>query len=389
MDDVVDNIKNKLVGLKGLASIGLADIIGNAITVLFWFYIASRLDPHDYGQIQYFLGIAGTASYISLIGTQNTITVYTAKNINVQSTLYLISLLVGLVSSIAIMIIFYRIDVVLLLFGYIINTLAIGELLGRKDYTIYARYTLIQKGLTLALGIGFYFAFGANGIIFALALSYIGFSIRIYKRLRSNKINFSLVKQRSRFIANNYFLILAGGLAGQADKLVIAPLLGFAILGNYSLAVQFFGGLMIFSNIIYKYIVPEDSSGNLNRKLKIYTVVISVIITTLGITLLPYLIPAFFPKFTSAVEAIQIMSLAIIPTTMNMIYVSKFLASENSRILLIASVVALSATVSGTIAFGHMFGTRGVASAFVLSASLEVIFLIFANHRQGKLQQMQ
>jgi len=387
MDDIVDNIKNKIVGLKGLASIGLADIIGNTITVLFWFYIASRLDPHDYGQIQYFLGIAGTASYISLIGTQNTITVYAAKNINVQSTLYLISLLAGLASSIVIMIIFYRIDAALLLFGYIMNTLAIGELLGRKDYTNYARYALIQKGLTLSLGIGFYFVFGVNGVIFALALSYAAFSIRIYKGFRNSKINFSLVKQRFRFIANNYFLILAGGIAGQADKLIIAPLLGFAILGNYSLALQFFGGLMIFSNIIYKYIVPEDSSGNVNRKLKIYSVIISVIITILGIILLPHLIPKFFPRFTSALEAIQIMSLAIVPSTINMIYVSKFLASENNRVLLIASIIALATTILATISLGSMFGTRGVASAFLLSATSEVIFLIFANHRQGKLQQ--
>lgn len=386
MDDIVDNIKSKLTSLKGLASIGLSDIIGNAITVIFWFYIASRLEPNEYGQIQYFLGIAGTAAYISLIGTQNTITVYTAKKINVQSTLYLLSLIVGLVCSIVIILVFYRVDTSLILFGYIINTLAIGELLGRKVYSSYAKYVLTQKGLTMILGIGFYYLFGVEGIIYALALSYGVFSIRIYQGFKEYKIDFSLVRERFRFIANNYFLILSGGLAGQIDKLIVAPLLGFIVLGNYSLALQFFGGLMIFSNVIYKYIVPEDSSGNLNRKLKIYSVLVSIIITILGITILPYIIPLFFPKFTVAIESIQIMSLAVIPTTIDLIYVSKFLALENNKVLLIASLITLVITIIGMIVLGSLFSTRGIAAAFVMSTTGEAIFLILANQRQTNIQ---
>lgn len=382
----MDNIKSKLTSLKGLASIGLSDIIGNAITVIFWFYIASRLEPNEYGQIQYFLGIAGTAAYISLIGTQNTITVYTAKKINVQSTLYLLSLIVGLVCSIVIILVFYRVDTSLILFGYIINTLAIGELLGRKVYSSYAKYVLTQKGLTMILGIGFYYLFGVEGIIYALALSYGVFSIRIYQGFKEYKIDFSLVRERFRFIANNYFLILSGGLAGQIDKLIVAPLLGFIVLGNYSLALQFFGGLMIFSNVIYKYIVPEDSSGNLNRKLKIYSVLVSIIITILGITILPYIIPLFFPKFTVAIESIQIMSLAVIPTTIDLIYVSKFLALENNKVLLIASLITLVITIIGMIVLGSLFSTRGIAAAFVMSTTGEAIFLILANQRQTNIQ---
>lgn len=382
MDDVVDGIKGRLIGLKGLASIGFADVLGNAITILFWFYIASRLEPNEYGEIQYFLGIAGTALYIALIGTQNTITVYTAKNIHLQSTLYLVSLVAALICSIVIIVVFYRIDASLLLFGYMINTLAIGEILGKKAYSSYAKYVLIQKGLTMALGIGFYYLFGSDGIIYALALSYVAFSIRIYKTFREYKLNFTLLKERFRFVTNNYFLILIGGLAGQVDKLIIGPLLGFVILGNYSLALQFFGGMMIFSNIIYKYIVPEDSAGNANKKLKMYSVLVSIIIAILGITLLPYVIPLLFPKFTDAIVAIQIMSLAIIPTTIDLIYVSKFLASENNRVLLIASMITLSTTVIGMITLGFLFGTIGIASAFVISTTGEAIYLVLANQKQ-------
>jgi len=376
MDSSFDKIINKLIGLKGLVSIGFADILGNGITILFWFYLASRLDPSGYGQIQYFIGIASTASYFALIGTPNVITVYAAKNIKIQSTLYFLSIIFGVICSLVIIITFYHVDVALLLFGYIINTLVLSNLLGKKLYPDYAKYALLQKVLTLVLGIGFYHLFGVNGIIYALAISYGAFIITVYRGFKESKINFSLLRDHFRFITNNYVLVLITGLTGQIDKLLIGPFLGFAILGNYSLALQFFGGLTIFSNILYKYIVPEDSSGNPNKKLKLYSILISIGITVIGIVILPFIIPILFPKFVSAVEAIQIISIAVIATTLDYIYVSKFLALEKSNILLIASMISLSIMVIAMLTLGFAFGTKGIATAFVLSSVGKAVFLV-------------
>lgn len=378
MNEDFDGIINRIIKLKGLASIGFADILGNGITILFWFYLAAKLDPGDYGQIQYFIGIAGTASYIALIGTPNAITVYAAKNVKIQSSLYFLSLIAGLICSFVIMIIFYRIDVSLLLFGYIINTLVLSDLLGKKLYPDYGKYVLLQKILTLVLGIGFYHLFGVNGIIYALAISYAAFTLTVYQGFRESKVDFSLLKEHLRFIMNNYFLVLTTGLAGQIDKLIIGPFLGFTMLGNYSLALQFFGGLMIFSNILYKYIVPEDSSGNSNKKLKFYSIAISIGITVIGIIILPLVIPILFPKFIGAVEVIQIISIAVIATTIDYIYVSEFLALEKSGILLIAAIISLAIMVIGMLTLGFIFSTKGIAIAFVLSAVGKAVFLIIA-----------
>ena len=126
--------------LRNLLSIGIGDSIGNVLSAIFWFYIASVLEPEQYGEIFYFLGIAGLVAAVSLIGTQNTIVVYTAKKIDIHSTLYFLSLIFGVIGSIVIIFLFYRVDVVVLLFGYIINTLAIGELLGRRKYISIWKY---------------------------------------------------------------------------------------------------------------------------------------------------------------------------------------------------------------------------------------------------------
>ena len=79
MVDDSKNLKDRIFAYKGLGMIGSADIIGAIITGIFWLFIATFLEVEEYGQIHYFLGIAGVAYVITLFGTQHTITVYSAK----------------------------------------------------------------------------------------------------------------------------------------------------------------------------------------------------------------------------------------------------------------------------------------------------------------------
>ena len=365
--------------IKGIFSIGLTDIVGTAISAIFWFFLATMIEPNEFGEIFYFLGIAGIVSYISLIGTQNTIIVYVAKKIKIQSTLYLLSLIVAGISSIVIIMILYRVDVSLILLGYVINTLALGELLGKKLYISYSRYFLIQKILTLVLGLGFYYLFGIQGIIFALALSYIAYIVRVYKGFKESKIDFSLLKSRGGFIVNNYALVLAQGSKTHLDKLIIAPLLGFSLLGNYALALQMIGIMLIFTTIVFKYTLAEDASGIPNKKLKKMSLIISVGIAILGITLSPIIIPEFFPKYVDTVDAIQIMSIGVISATITTIYSSKFLGAEKSKFVIISKIISLIILISGMIILGSILGIIGLAISFVLASFAEAIALFLIN----------
>ena len=237
--------------VSGLLSITTADIVGAGITAIFWFILAALMLPEEYGQIHYFMGIAGLAYGISLIGTSEVVTVYVAKKIQLQSTLVFLGLIVGCISAIIISIIFSRVDVSFLLIAFILNDLAIGYLLGKKFFSQYSKYIITQKSLTLVLGILFYFIAGADGIIFALALSYIHFIIIIIKIFKNSVINFTLLKKHVNFVGNNYLIHISGTVRSQVDKILIAPLIGFEILGNYALALQAYALLMVFSNIFY------------------------------------------------------------------------------------------------------------------------------------------
>ena len=375
MNEDSNNFKDNQSRYRSVSVIGIADILGSGIVAIFWFYIAALLTPEQYGELFFVLGIAGTASLISLFGTENTLTVYVAKNVKIGATLYFLSLIIGIVSSLIIIIFFYRIDATLVLIGYIINSLAIGSLLGRKQFSSYAKYILIQKILTLVLGLTFYYAFGVDGILYALALSYSFFIIRIYKEFRSSKIDFSLLKSRFGFVTNNYILRLSGGLIGNLDKLIIAPIMGFAILGNYSLTMQILSIMMMLPHIVFKYTLTHDASGSQNLKIKKITILASIGIVFLGITVLPHIIPILFPQYIDVIDAIRIMSLAVIPYTLTLLFSSKLLGLEKSKSVLIEKIITLCIMIVGIVILGPLYGIIGISITFVLALSLGAIFL--------------
>ena len=94
---------------------------------------------------------------------------------------------------------------------------------------------------------------------------------------------------------------------------------------------------------------------------------------------MPFTIPYFFPKFIEAVQPIQIMSLAIIPYTINMLYSSKFLGLEKSKFVFISAIISLVTITTGTIFLGIHFGTTGVAISYLLAQTFSTIFLTSAD----------
>ena len=170
-----------------------------------------------------------------------------------------------------------------------------------------------------------------------------------------------------------------GGFGGQIDKIILAPLLGFNLLGNYSLSFQLFTILVMFSSIAFKFLLPQDASGISNKKTKKIIIIASFGISILGFFVLPKLIPIFFPKFIDTVDAIGIMSLAVVPEAITMLYMSKMLGREKSKFILIAKLVSLITVVAGFIILGPIFGIIGLAGVIVIASVLQAGFLAFSN----------
>jgi len=370
-----NNLRQRLEQIRGLGLIGFGDITGIIISSIFWFYLASVIEPSEYGDIHFFLSMATIGSSIALFGTQDSITVLTAKGHKIQSGLNVISLGISSITSLCLIIFFQRIDVGIIVIAFVINTLSIGDLLGKKQFFKYSQYNILQKILTLVLGIGFLYAFGPSGIIYALAISYAGYLIRIIKTFQEVPINFKLIKEKSNFLSHNYIMYLAGSFGGQLDKIIIVPLLGSAVLGNYSLALQVITVFTIFTTILFKFLLPQESSGIQNKFLIQIVIIISVIVSVLGIFLSPLLIPNFFPKYVDVGIAIQIMSLSIIPITISTICTSRLLSKEKSKLVLVGNMIGLIIIILGILTLGSMYGTMGIAMSFVLSTISKATYL--------------
>ena len=366
------NSKNNL---KGLMAIGISDILGTGATAIFWFYLASIISPDQYGEIFFYLAIASIISSIALFATKNTITVYVAKKIPLQSTLYFISLCGTFIASLVIIMWFYRIDVGLVIVGYGLYGLAIGELLGRKLFNSYSKYVLLQKFSVVLLGISFFYIFGVNGILYAIALSYSAYTIIVYKGLTKNVLNFSLLKQHIGFVTNNYSISIAQISRSQIDKLMIPIILSFSILGHYALALQIMGMLNLFSGIVFKFILPYDATGKSNLKIKLFTVLISICLAISGIVLAPILVPILFPEYVEAITAIQIMSITVFPTSIMFILTSKLLGLEKSKYVLISKLISIIIISSSMIVLGTLFELTGLALAYLIATSADAISL--------------
>ena len=255
-----------------------------------------------------------------------------------------------------------------------------GVLIGKKQYAKYASYNLVQKILLVVFGIGFFHIFGVEGIIYGIVVSY-GLFIPVFcKHCKETPINFSLLKDKKKFIVNNYIIMLVSGFRRDVDKLIIPSLLGFAALGNYALAIQVYTLLMTFSTTFFKYILPHDAVDNKNKRLKKWFILFTILIAFCGVILMPIIVSNIFPKFTDSVEIIQIISLSVIPSTINIIYLSRFLGLEKGKFILITTVVQFVTLVIGFVVLGSKFGMIGFAISFVLSATVSTACAAYLNH---------
>ena len=150
--------------IKDVGAIGIADIISSGIGSIFWLYLASLLIAESYGEIQFYLSLAGMAFAFSMLGAKNTIVVYEAKKIELRRTLFSISILGGIGASIVLLILYQRFDIVVLTFGMILGELAIGYFLGKKLFAKYAIFIILQKVLMISLAIGLYFVIDSNAM---------------------------------------------------------------------------------------------------------------------------------------------------------------------------------------------------------------------------------
>jgi len=361
---------------KDVGNISLSNIATSGLGSFFWFYLANLMSAESYGEIQFYISIAGFAYGLSMLGQSNTIVVYEAKKVEIRKALFTVSILGGIFTSIVLFIIYQRIDVGLLTIGMIIVELVTSYFLGKQQFLKYSFLMILQKILMIIFGIWFYNIMGIEGVIIGIGVSYMIFTPIIYSSLKNNQTNFHLIRQNFGFIMNNYIILVVGTIKGNLDKILIMPVVGFGVLGNYGIAFQIYHMLMIFSNVALKYSLPQNSSGNSIRKFNVLTIIISIFLSLVGIFIIPKVIPIYFPNFMGSIEVVPFLSLAVIPNSLSLIFSSKYLGSEKSRFVLIAN---LSSTLIYLICLAILvsdYQLIGIGISYLIMSIINAIILI-------------
>ena len=380
-------IFSNINGIKSIGWIGISSLVGSGISSLFWIYLAGLLGAENYGELSYYISIAGIVTSLSFIGGPMAITVLVAKKIKVESTIHLLSISGSIISAIILYFAFMNIGLSIFVIGAVIYNLSVSEMLGRKYYKKYSIYFILQKSLFVVLSLILYYVIGPEGVLIGIGLSFSPFAIQIYRSFKNTPINFQLVKTKWKFMTNNFLIDLSQVFVGQIDKMIIGPLFGFAILGNYYLAVQVLNLLSVIPEIVKKYTLPEDSSGVNTTKIKLITVGFSVVLALIGIFIIPDIVLIVFPEYSTSLELIPIISISIIPMTIYTLYVSQFLAKEKSNYIVIVNIISIIVLIIGIFVLGNLFGNVGLAYSLLISTTVRavVICVISRNEEMRKL----
>ena len=362
--------------LRNFSTIVITDTTSGIIGSVFWLYLASLLTVSNYGEIQFLISIAGFGVGIAMLANNNTVIVQEVKKRGIRSTLFLLTLIGGGIVSIFLFIFYSRTDIILLTLGMIFGEMVLGYLIGRKLFLKYLIFLISQKVLMVGLAIGLYFVLGLEGIIYGIAISYIPNAIVVINSCRGGSIKFSLLKENLGFIINNYAVRLIALSRKNLDKIIIMSLLGFDVLGGFSLALQIYLAMNLLTTISSKFLLFNDAAGRNLKKFQILIIGISVIISILGITLAPKIIPLFFPQFTNSIEILPIMSLAVIPNAIIVIFSSKFLGDEKSKYVLVGSILYAVIYLALVAILGSIYGLLGISIGFLLSTIINACYLV-------------
>jgi len=246
--------------------------------------------------------------------------------------------------------------------------LKMSKLNSKQQYTEFAKYRILRSVLGVVLGLILLQFFGINGVILGFGLATLPAFAELYNYLKNKK-----------------FSMAGGTFLWWGDKILIGSIFGFSTLGSYQLASQYLLLLNTVPLALSIYLLPQESEGQTNKKIKIFSVGISIIITFISILILPYAIDNFFPGYQESIFPAQIMSLAIIPLTINSIFESRFIGNEKPIIVTIGMALQTILYFSLIIFLGINYGIIGIAIAFLVSTiSRTVLYNIIIKTNRGR-----
>jgi O-antigen/teichoic acid export membrane protein len=374
-------------GAVGPATVGLGNLISNLIGAAIWLTLATLLTAEEYGEVNYYIAIASVAATISVLGLNTSVMTFLAKgNEAFAKQAAGIVFLVSIVASVFLAMVVNNIAASFLLLSLSAFSMSTAIALARKSFKEYMLRMILCRSLQFALMIGLYYVMGIQGVIigYAVPAAFVGYQFFVISR---SSFSLSELRPRNRFIIHTYSMSLSQSVVAFADKLIIAPLFGFAVLGIYQFGFQFLVFLAVIPTSLLQYLIPQEASGVERKALRKIGIGVACLMPAIFYLIGPPVITSLFPKYTEAIPIAQILVLGIIPLTVNALINSRLLGTENSKPVLVGAIVYTGTLMTSMFVLGSVFGALGLAASAVMALSIQATTLwILSRHGSPKIQ---
>ena len=164
------------------------------------------------------------------------------------------------------------------------------------------------------------------------------------------------------------------------DKLLIAPLFGFFILGQYQIGIQFLLFVGVIPQILFQFLLPENAIGVSHSRIRYTGIIVTFALVVILWFVTPSIISNLFPKYVESIFTTQIILIGAVPLTINALIGAKLLGMGESKYVFYGALFYLGVQTISISTLGLAYSTIGLAISIVLALSSQASFLLFIDH---------
>jgi len=350
-------------------------VVATGLSAIFYLVFAAFLQPDAYGELVYIIAIANTFAVISRFGLNFTVEVNQAKkNSELANQLNMLAFILILGGSIVLLFI----DPLLSLLAFVQSFFVMEQfnLLGQNQYKKFRNLTIIRSIFLVIITLVLFQFWGIPGIILGMSIANFVSTYNFVRRLKRGTLSLNRIRNHYKVILHNFGVASSDSLNRSLDKLVIVPVLGFALVGIYQFNFQILAGLEVLPLAIHSFFLAEESGGKRNSKLGYFLILASILLVAIVFFVADPLVQWLFPHYSEGITSLKIMSIAIVPLTIGAILNAKLQAKESTQIGY-SAIIRITSLLLLLVILGNSLGLLGLSLAVLISTILNTGFLAF------------
>jgi len=377
---------------RNLLLVSSSSAIGLGCVAAFWLMGALIASKDVVGQISFVISVSTVFSGTAQLGFGLGKLAIFPKD-NRGKILLQFDAIVGLVSMAAIAALWgLKLNLVTygpIVLGQVSFSMVTYDLLARKEYATASLLTIVCRTLQLAVGLASLWAGHSPETI---ALAYAApllitspvFGRSVFGGLKLRKR--PNLRMDGNLLGNLSGIAVLRTLIGYLDKVIVAFVLGYVVLGEYQFVFQVFLLAQFFPSSVLLYLVPERSSGSIGKSLLAIPMLGAFGTAVLAIVVASVALNTFLPAYSNTLMALVVVSTTIIPATAASFLASELMTSGGTKSLLRSYLLSFCSQYLALLTLTAVAGLEGVAGSLLVGQTVLLMASGFAvkNARKKK-----